>query len=129
MKKFGALVVALCLVVVLIGCGSPAPESQSESPGVEATPGELSFTATPDVESKLVDKVWISPGKVMIDNLYPGAQAEYSITVHNGNDLETPFAVTVRAPDHVGSGYEPLPEEYCSSITLSHSHPAMAPRE
>jgi len=91
MKKFGALVVALCLVVVLIGCGSPAPESQSESPGVEATPGELSFTATPDVESKLVDKVWISPGKVMIDNLYPGAQAEYSITVHNGNDLETPL--------------------------------------
>jgi hypothetical protein len=31
------------------------------------------------------DKTWISPGKVEIDNYYSGCQAEWNLTIHNGN--------------------------------------------
>jgi len=29
---------------------------------------------------------WITPGKVSIGNYYPGATAEYNLTIHNGSD-------------------------------------------
>jgi len=45
------------------------------------------------------DSTWISPGKVNIGNFFPGATAEFPLTIHNGNDqklLETrqTFSVT-----------------------------------
>ena len=51
----------------------------------------------------------IDPAKVFVDNLFPGAEAEYKITIYNQNDYETTFAVKVRAPDYTETGYEPLP--------------------
>ena len=53
----------------------------------------------------------IDPGKVYIDNLYPGAQAEFPVTVYNQNDYETTFLVTPRTPDYTAEdeGYDALP--------------------
>ena len=51
----------------------------------------------------------IDPGKVFVDNLFPGAEADYKITVYNQNDYETTFAVKVREPDYTETDYEPLP--------------------
>jgi hypothetical protein len=61
----------------------------------------------------------IDPGKVYIDNLYPGAQAEFHITVYNQNDYETAFVVTARAPDYTAEdeGYDALP--YLDWITVT----------
>jgi hypothetical protein len=61
----------------------------------------------------------IDPGKVYIDNLYPGAQAEFPVTVYNQNDHETAFVVTVRAPDYTAEdeGYDALP--YLDWVTVS----------
>ena len=148
MKKLTCVIaVTACLAVVLIGCSptSPAPVAEPEPPAVdttppeavpepeppevEATPGNLTFAATPDVESKLADVNWISPGKVTIGNLYPGARAEYPITIHNGGDAEASFAVAVREPDYVADGYEPLPEEYHGWITISDSNPVIGPKQ
>ena len=51
----------------------------------------------------------IDPGKVFVDNLFPGAEADYKITVYNQNDYETTFALKVREPDYTETDYEPLP--------------------
>jgi len=51
----------------------------------------------------------IDPGKVFVDNLFPGAEADYKITIHNQNDYEATFAVKVREPDYTETDYEPLP--------------------
>lgn len=144
-KSIIVMVVALFLAGLLAGCGTTVPDEvpdtetpaengvssdgDTEPPEVDTTPGELSFTVTPDIEAKLIDDCWISPGKVNIDNLQPGASAEYPLTIHNGRDVETSFTVTVRAPDNVAEGYERLPEEYYSWITLSDPNPVIAPKQ
>lgn len=47
MKKGFGLVLVLCMVLALIGCGAPAVESPSESPSATATP-EATETAAPE---------------------------------------------------------------------------------
>lgn len=61
----------------------------------------------------------IDPGKVYIDNLYPGAQAEFHVTVYNQNDHETAFMVAAREPDYTDEdeGYDALP--YLDWITVT----------
>jgi hypothetical protein len=54
-------------------------------------------------------KFGIDPGKVYIDNLYPGAEADVPITIYNQNDYTTTFLVGARQPDHTETGYEPFP--------------------
>jgi len=51
----------------------------------------------------------IDPGKVYIDNLYPGAEADVPITIYNQNDYTTTFLVRACQPDYTGTGYEPFP--------------------
>ncbi len=61
----------------------------------------------------------IDPGKVYVDNLYPGAQGEFPITVYNQNDYETIFVVKARTPDYTAEdeGYDALP--YLDWVTVS----------
>ncbi len=54
-------------------------------------------------------KFGIDPGKVFIDNLYPGAEADVPITIYNQNEDSTTFLVRARQPDYTETGYEPLP--------------------
>jgi hypothetical protein len=55
------------------------------------------------IEARMMDTNWISPGKVTIENLYQGAQAEYTLRIHNGGRVPTIFQVTPRQPDGVRS--------------------------
>ena len=61
----------------------------------------------------------IDPGKVYIDNLYPGAQGEFPITVYNQNDYETTFVVKARVPDYTAEdeGYDALPYPEWVTVT------------
>jgi len=61
----------------------------------------------------------IDPGKVYIDNLYPGAQGEFPITIYNQNDYETTFVVRAREPDYTAEdeGYDALP--YLEWVTVT----------
>ena len=61
----------------------------------------------------------IDPGKVYIDNLYPGAEADFPVTVYNQNDHETVFKVIPREPDYTAEdkGYDALP--YPEWVTVS----------
>ncbi len=54
-------------------------------------------------------KFGIDPGKVHIDNLYPGAEADVPITIYNQNDDATTFLIKARQPDYTETGYEPFP--------------------
>ena len=59
----------------------------------------------------------IDPGKVFVDNLFPGAEADYKIAIYNQNDYDTTFAVRVREPDYTEADYEPLP--YLDWVTVT----------
>lgn len=61
----------------------------------------------------------IDPGKVYIDNLFPGARAEFSITVYNQNDYETTFVVKAREPDYTAEdkGYGVFPHLEWITVT------------
>lgn len=61
----------------------------------------------------------IDPGKVYIDNLFPGAEGEFPITIYNQNDYETTFVVRAREPDYTAEdeGYGVFP--YLEWITVT----------
>ncbi|MBA7635473.1 hypothetical protein ES703_43077 [subsurface metagenome] len=59
----------------------------------------------------------IDPGKVYIENLYPGAEADIPITIYNQNDYETAFRVIAREPDYTATDYESFP--YLDWITIT----------
>jgi len=90
MKK---LIVLLIAVVLLTGCAQPSiPSAEPVEPPPE-----------------LYDKTWISPGKVEVGNFYPGARAEWPLTIHNGNAEPAQFEVKYREPGSVEEGYVKAP--------------------
>lgn len=115
MKKLTVILVVISLLI-LVGCipsyepnGLDLPDNY-EVPETNGT--DIPIAATPTPASNVVlpgeppsNITWMSPGKVLIGNFYPGARAEYPVTIHNGNDWEASFNVTYRYPDHVGEGY------------------------
>jgi hypothetical protein len=60
------------------------------------------------IEARMIDVNWISPGKVTISNLYKGAQAEYTLRIHNGSSDLSVFMINVRQPDGYGINKLPL---------------------
>jgi hypothetical protein len=62
----------LLILLVLAGCSEPMQPVTSALPADWSPPEE---------------EMWISPGKVEIGNFYPGATAEWEITIHNGDSV------------------------------------------
>ena len=115
MRKLIGLLIAIIVVtgsVLLVGCGPSSPVIGKPEPGPE-----------------LYDKVWISPGKVEVGKFYPGARAEYILTIHNGNDQSTEFSITYRA--EVGSDEEFVvaPAEAEGWVTIADPSPVLAAKE
>lgn len=79
-------------------------------------------------EEPAVDSTWISPGKVVISNFYPGARAEYPISVHNGKDTEATFSVTYRIPNREKDGYIRATHEQESWVIIADMTPVIAPQ-
>jgi len=91
MNKLIVLLIAVGLL--LSGCGQP---SSTVVQPLEPPP-------------ELYDKTWISPGKVEVGNFFPGARAEYPITIHNGKDEPAQFEVRYREPGSAEEGYIKAP--------------------
>ncbi len=72
---------------------------------------------------------WISPGKVMIANFYPGGKAEYPITIHNGKDTMASFDIHYRMPNRVKEDYLMPTPEVQDWIIIADSTPVLMPRE
>lgn len=122
----------LALVVVgglLAGCSSKTPDytpPETSPPSANNTPAD----STPVFDNPPPeDMTWISPGKVKVANFYPGARAEYPITVHNGNDVATSFKISYRYPDHVEEGHFKPPPEAQNWVIIADENPVLAPRE
>jgi hypothetical protein len=113
MKRLIALIAVVA--VLLSAC--------AQSPAPPVTGGEVS----PPPE--LYDKTWISPGKVMVGNFYPGARAEYLLSIHNGNDEPTKFSITYREPGSTGEGYVAAPSEAERWVIIADPAPVLAAKE
>lgn len=75
------------------------------------------------------DRTWISPGKVQVGNFFPGARAEWGITIHNGADEDRRFKVEYRKADRVQEGFGFAPEGAKDWIIIANADPVLAPKE
>jgi len=117
LKKVVCYLLALALLGV-VGCSQQkVPENLTPPPAEEST-GEPP-----------IDRTWISPGKVMVGNFYPGARAEWNLTIHNGKDTPADFAVSYRVPDYVAEGFEKAPPEAQDWVIIADPTPVLAPKE
>jgi hypothetical protein len=80
-------------------------------------------------ENKLEDETWLSPGVVEISNLYPGAQAEWEIKIHNGNQNEAQFAIEYAPPNRTREGYSIAPIEAADWVIIADPSPVLASKE
>ena len=129
MKKglFGLLVVVLVLGL-MVGCPTV------ETPKVPLTPDvDLPSSTNGAIQESGIqppdDMTWISPGKVIVTNFYPGARVEYPITVHNGNSASTSFTISCRPADSVGEPYVKAPPCVKDWVMVVDTTPVLAPRE
>ena len=89
----GFVLILACFVVTLVGCSS----ASSVMPGVTVPPTDQNS----DINGQAVGeppetRTWISPGKVQIGNFYPGATAEWPVTIHYG-PTETDYFTSITA--------------------------------
>lgn len=139
MKKLTVMLVVIGLLLA-VGCipnYEPGGLELPEDYDLPATNGaDIPIAATPTPSSNVVlpgeppsNITWMSPGKVLIGNFYPGARAEYPITIHNGKDIACSFAVSYRYPDHVGDGYVKPILEVQDWVIVADATPVLAPQE
>ncbi len=112
MNKLIVLLIAVCLL--LSGCGQPSSTTVVQP--LEPPP-------------ELYDKIWISPGKVEVGNFFPGARAEYPLTIHNGNDEPTEFSVTFQVPGSTAEGYDTAPSAAEGWVIIEDPAPVLAAKE
>ncbi len=125
MRELRILAISLAVASMLLaGCmGYPNPSDTLQPP----VSNNASSVVLPNEPPK--DVTWISPGKVNIGNFYPGARAEYPLSIHNGNDVATSFSVTYRYPDNVQEGYVKPLEEAQDWVIIADSTPVLMPKE
>jgi hypothetical protein len=100
--------------LLLVGCPQPPEPTAAE-------------TTTPPPE--LYDKTWISPAKVEVGNFYPGARAEYTISLHNGSDQPAEFSVGYRVSNNITEGYEPAPAAAEDWVIIADPAPVLSAKE
>ena len=111
MKKI-ILFLAAVIVLLLAGCPAASPQIETPTPGPE-----------------LYDKIWISPGKVNVGHFFPGARAEYPLTIHNGNDQPTEFSITYKEASSTDEGYNQAPDEAQDWVIIADPTPVIAAKE
>jgi len=111
MKKL-ILILAAVVVLLVAGCTPSSPVIEKPEPGPE-----------------LYDQVWISPGKVNVGHFYPGARAEYPLTIHNGNDQSAEFSITYREASTPEEGYVTAPDETQDWVIIADPTPVLKAKE
>jgi len=65
----------------------------------------------------------------MVGNFYPGARAEYMISMHNGNDEPAEFSVTFKDPRNTSEGFVAAPPEAKDWVIIDDPAPTLAAKE
>jgi hypothetical protein len=133
LKRLIVTITVVALAAILAtGCGPTAPPPSSPPGSQVKTPGgSLGISAQPNPggDPGGRDVNYISPAKVEMGNLTPGATGEFELEVHNGRDEKTLFIIGVREPDYVAAGFERLPPEYYNWIKIAETNPELGPKE
>jgi len=132
-------IILFCLVVTLItmSCKSPEVridpdtllpitvtddgETVIDNPVVEPTIPVSSSETYSDIEKRMSGVTWLSPGKVNIDGLYPGATGEYYLRIHNSKDDPATFSIYSKEANTCTEGYTKLPPEFNKWIKINPS--------
>jgi len=79
--KSTVLIITIVAGLMLTGCAQPA--APATEPAVEPASEAASEPAAEMLEPppELYHQNWISPGKVVVGNFYPGARAEWLLTI------------------------------------------------
>ncbi len=122
------MVLSVLVLIVLVGC---ATSSVKPTSGEVYTPKatQIPQTEVSGIESRLSDKVWISPAEVQVGNFHSGARAEWNIRIHNGSDTLNRFSVTYRIPDKTREGYTMPPRQAQDWVIIADSTPLFTPNE
>ena len=122
-KRFAGLALVLILsAVCLLGCSQPLVTPTGPS------------SIDPVYEAANVNNSWTNPGYVNmsfvgtrlgIDNDVCG----YAIRIHNGEENDANYFITIQAPSGCNPGYEPLPVEFYGWVNISNSYPLVAAKE
>lgn len=75
------------------------------------------------------DRTWISPGKVQVGNFFPGARAEWDLSIHNGADEVRQFSIVYRKADRVPEGFGFPPDEAKNWVIIADADPILMPKE
>ena len=116
--------VTLGMLLLLPGCSQPEYTPINSSP-LRPADSPVAVTTRKPPE----DITWISPGKVVVGNFYPGARAEWLLSVHNGKNIASEFIINYRCPSYVGAGYVKAPEEAQSWVIIADANPIIMPKE
>ena len=113
---------------------APVNSTLEEPVAVEEPPVEEPATEEPTPVPVLAgeppaDMTWISPGKVMIGNFFPGARAEWPLLIHNGKDEVATFSVLYRKPSRLAEGYVEAPPIAQTWIIIVDTTPVLMPKE
>lgn len=147
-------IVCMLIPILLLGCtggvGPIEPSVGGETvvviPEVEEElvlpeGKEYTLSVVPGYEEEVgtpadapMDNTWISPGKVWIGDepgreFYPGARAEWPITIHNGKDKPVTFLITSRAPARTLDGYARAPSGFEGWIGVANLSPELQAKE
>jgi hypothetical protein len=89
--------------------------SLGENPSASLKPA----SSKPTVEStafRTINSMWISPGKVSINNTYRGLKIDNDIVIRNGSYAPAKFSIVARECDYLETGYTNIPLDW---ITVS----------
>lgn len=75
------------------------------------------------------NETWIMPSKVEVDKFYPGARAEYPLTIHNGHDYQAEFSVAYRVPGDTSKGFATAPDAAQDWVIIADTAPVLSARE
>jgi hypothetical protein len=113
--------IILLFLAFFISCepikNDPLPKNIVTSESMETL--QLPSSENKTMEKDLEKVVWINPGKVFISNLFPGAQAEWNLRIHNEKSVANDFFIYYKVPDYTDTGYEKLPEKFRQWIVMN----------
>lgn len=131
MKKLIIIALSSILVLILVyGFSQYEGYTHKKASTAINTPVQSdNYTTTLLATEPPKDRTWISPGKVNIGNFYPGATAEWKISVHNGNMKPVSFSVNYRNPDYTADGFSMPPYQADDWVIISEENPVIMPLE
>lgn len=80
-------------------------------------------------QSKYYNVTWVSPSDVQIDNYYAGADADFTLYVHNGKDVVVSMKIDAESPSYTKDGYELAPSSVVDWVYISDKSFVMQPKE